>query len=128
MIELKKCDKVGCNPVEQTRGEMKPQDHHMQHNRYEAVAAFASDIENHGIFMSVPNFKRDAYEVEDLGLENAYDFRISCSKCGKATGWDRRDKEVFVNVGLAENRRQVVAGGRDGNMDTVRTRWNEMVT
>jgi len=127
MIQLKKCSKVGCDPVEQNRGDMGPKDHHMQHNRYEAVELFASDIENHGIWMDVKNFRRDAYEVEDLGIDNAYDFRISCSKCGKATGWDRRDIETFISTGLAENRRQVVPGGRDGNMDKVRQRWNDMV-
>ena|ERR1700746_1343461 len=125
MIELKKCAKDGCNPVEQTRGQMKPEDHHMQFNRYKAVKAFHDEIETHGVLMKVGDFKKDAYDVEDLGPANNHDVRISCSKCGISTGWDRRDTERFELRAPAEWVRVCVE--RDANMNNVRQRWNDMV-
>jgi len=121
-MELSKCGKEGCNPVEQTRGAMKPEDHHMQHARHAAAKELR---DTHGIGLPVEDFRKDAHEVEVPAAEHASDFRISCSKCGKATGWDRRDTEEFKNHGPGDNRRHCVT--RDGNMDAVRARWNEMV-
>lgn len=123
---LSKCGKEGCNPVEQTRGQMKPEDHHMQFNRFLAAEKFAQAVEEHGIFLETKNFRRDAHEVEDAGSQNDSDFRISCSKCGKATGWDRRDIEESRRHGDGDHRRHVVV--RDGNIDAIRQRWNDLNT
>lgn len=121
-LTLKKCSKEGCNPVEQTRGNMKPEDHHQQFKRHDAAVAF---MEEHGVSMPVQKFHADAHDVEDMGSEHASDIRISCSKCGKATGWDRKDTEEFKRHADADHRRVTIAV--DGNKDAVRARWNEMV-
>ena len=120
-VTLNKCGRDGCNPVEQTRGAMKPEDHHMQHARYAAAAKF---VEDHGVAVSLKVFHEDAFNIEDLGPDSAADVRISCSTCGKATGWDRRDIEDFRRHADGDYRRYTVT--RDGNVDAVRTRWNEM--
>jgi hypothetical protein len=121
-MDIEKCGREGCNPVLQTRGEMKPEDHHMQFNRYEAAGEFMAE---HGVALPLKEFREDAFEVENLGAEHNSDIRISCSKCGQAIGWARRDIEEFHRHGDADYRRRIVT--RDGNMDNVRNRWNEMV-
>ena len=121
---IKHCGKEGCNPVEQTRCEMKPEDHHLQWNRLKAMEEFAKDFPNHGISIDLSTYRKDVYEIE-LEDEHRYDFRISCSKCGKATGWGRRDTENYVRKADAQNIRHVVT--RDGNMEYIRALWNQMV-
>jgi hypothetical protein len=120
-IALSKC-KCGGEPVEQTRGQMKPEDHHMQFARHGAAKQL---MEDHGVGLPLKTFHEDAFDVEDLGPEHASDFRISCPDCGKATGWDRRDIEKFENRAPGDTRRVMVT--RDGNMDAVRERWNDLV-
>jgi hypothetical protein len=123
---LKKCGRDGCNPVAQTRCEMKPEDYHMQMMRYEAVKSFTDDIAVHGIgTLKVKDFWRDAHEVDASGRDDDWDMRVSCSKCGLCIGWDRRDIEKYENVSLSVNKRVVVA--RDGNLNAIWERWNDLV-
>ena len=121
-LTLNRCAREGCNPVEQSRGQMKPEDHHRQFARQVAAEQFVQD---HGVGLPIEEFRQDAFEVEDQGPEHNSDIRISCSKCGKATGWDRRDREEFKRHGDGDYRRHVVV--RDGNVETLRERWNDMV-
>jgi hypothetical protein len=111
--------KCGGEPVEQTRGEMRPEDHHMQYARHAAAVKF---MEEHGVLLPISDFHADANDVQDLGPDNASDVRIACPKCGSATGWDRRDIEEFKNHAPGDNRRHVVV--RDGNLQSIRDGWN----
>jgi hypothetical protein len=112
---INKCGKEDCNPVMQTRGEMKPEDHHMQHQRLVAVQAAGLPDET---------FRKDVNEV-DVEDEHKHDVRVSCSKCGRATGWDRRDTEEFKTHGPGDNRRHTVT--RDANIPNVVARWNALI-
>ena len=122
MVTLNTCGKEGCNPVEQMRGEMRPEDHHSQFNLYDAAKKFT---EEHGVALPLKAFYDDVYEVEDMGPENSSDIRISCSKCGKSIGWGRSDIEEFKKHAPGDTRRHVVT--RDGNKDNVRSIWNRIV-
>jgi hypothetical protein len=121
-VDIKKCGKDGCNPVEQIRGQMKPEDHHRQFARYVAADEFQ---QKHGVLVPVEPFRQDAHEVEDLGGEHARDVRISCSRCGKATGWDRADTEEFRRHADGDYRRHMVT--MNGNVKAVHERWAKMV-
>jgi hypothetical protein len=122
-VKINKCSDPGCNPVEQVRGDMKPQDYHTQYARWEAVSLLARE---HGLLMLDPDeYKRDAFDVEEGG-DGASDIRIACSKCRRHTPWGRADLEGWHNHGPADNRRYCVK--RDGNKDNVRAGWNEMVS
>ena len=109
---LLKCGNDGCDPVEQIRGEMKPEHYH--------------DIRLRG-------YPRDAEKPEELfdGLEgergpgaqgvpttNRTDFRICCPKCGAATGWGKRDLPRHPGI-PAEMTEGVGA-------EAVRKKWNDM--
>ena len=122
MSDLSTCKRDGCDPIQQSRGQMKPEDHHMQFLRYVAGKKFSED---HGVLLALNEWKEDVYGVEDLGPENANDVRVSCAKCGKATGWMRRDIEESRRHGDGDYRRYVTV--RDGNLEKVRERWNGMV-
>jgi hypothetical protein len=121
-VSLKKCDREGCNPVLQVRGKMEPKDHHMQFNRVNAAEEFQRE---HGVGLPIADFHADAHDVEDAGPEHASDMRVSCSKCGKATGWDRVDIEKFENRAPGHTVRVVVE--RDGNKENIVNRWNASV-
>ena len=109
-VTLNKCSKDGGEPVEQTRNQMKPEDHHVEYKRHLADPDSAY-------------IKKDSHHVS-LEDEHALDVRISCPKCGNSTGWDRRDIERFENKAPGDTRRVSVT--RDGNLDNIRKRWNEM--
>lgn len=121
MSDLNKCKRDGCNPVQQSRGQMKPEDHHAQFMRWRVISDL---VKEHGVLMDVGKFYADAHEVEN-DAENAQDMRVSCSKCGKATGWMRRDIEEYRRHGDGDYRRYITV--RDGNLDLVKQRWNEKV-
>ena len=122
MSDLAKCKREGCGPVQQSRGLMKPEDHHMQFGRYGAVKEIR---ETHGIYtLDLEEYRRDAFETENEA-EFADDVRISCAKCGKATGWIRRDIEEYRRHGDGDHRRHVLV--RDGNIDALHQRWNDSV-
>lgn len=116
-----KCGKDGCNPVFQTRGDMKPEDHHEQFKRVEAAQKFQDE---YGMLMPVQQFHQDVHNVEKVA-EHATDVRVSCSKCGKATGWDRRGIEEFEKVAEGNYKRRILQP--DGNIQATVDRWNEMV-
>lgn len=118
---LNKCNREGCHPVLQSRGQMKPEDHHAQFARYHAVATL---MEVHGVYMDLGRFYAAAHDVEN-DAENAHDVRVSCSKCGKATSWMRRDIEEYRRHGDGDYRRYTVV--RDGNMESVSKQWNDGV-
>lgn len=122
MSELLKCSRDGCSPVLQTRGEMRPEDHHTQFARYGAVKNLADE---HGVHvLSIDEYRRDAFEVENEP-EFSDDVRVSCSKCGKASPWMRRDIEEYRRHGDGDNRRYTVK--RDGNMPKLFAAWDGMV-
>jgi hypothetical protein len=121
-LTLKLCGKPNCDPQEQVRGKMTPEDHHMQYRRAEAAENL---MHEHGVYLDLADFWADAQDVEDLGIENANDVRISCAHCGRATPWDRVDIEKFERRGDGDTRRVTVE--RDGNLDKTYKRWNDMI-
>jgi hypothetical protein len=122
MTELKKCLQADCNPVEQTRGRMKPEDHHLQVIHLKII----NDMVTQGVpVRNASEFHRDVHEVEPSHEENQRDFRISCSKCGRATGWGRADIEETRRHADGDYRRHTVVS--DGNKDNIRQQWNNLV-
>lgn len=120
-MDLNKCGKDGCNPVFQTRGEMKPEDYHELYRRIDAAQAFMDEF---GIGLPIRQFHDDAYNTEKVA-EHATDVRVSCAKCGKATGWDRRGIEEFEKVADGNYKRRILQP--DGNIQATVDRWNAMV-
>lgn len=121
-MSLNPCHVCGTHPVEQSRGQMTPEDHHMQYARYGAVKQLA---ENHGLLLDVNEFRRDAFEVENQGSEHASDMRISCPNCGNATGWDRRDIEEWRDSGGGPGHQIRIPKVPHGNVENIRKRWND---
>jgi hypothetical protein len=119
-MDLNKCGRDGCSPVFQTRGEMKPEDHHEQFRR---IAAAQDFMDEYGVLLPVKSMHEDAHNVEQIA-EHATDVRVSCSKCGKATGWDRRGTEEFEKVADGHYKRRIL--DRDGNIQATVDRWNGM--
>jgi hypothetical protein len=87
---LKTCDKPGCCPVEQTRGELGPGDYHdvIANNRVQYPGA-VPEPELYGIPIwneAGCGSSRPEHCVE-LNDHNKDDFRICCRTCGKTTQW-----------------------------------------
>ena len=119
MSDLEKCGRDGCNPVQQSRGQMRPEDYHMLFARYHAVTEM---FDKYGIYLDVRKFYEDVFNIEN-DPNSADDVRVSCSKCGKATPWMRRDIEEYRRHGDGDYRRYTTM--RDGNLELVHQRWNE---
>lgn len=121
-MALNPCKACGGTPVEQTRGQMNPEDHHAQFLRLEPAAA-ARKV---GILIDLDDLHNDVYDVEDQGEDHATDMRVSCPKCGNATGWDRRDIEEFRDLGAANPGHKIrVPKTPHGNVENIRKRWND---
>lgn len=112
---LKPCDKEGCFPVEQIRGEMGQGDYYdvTISNRYRPGGV--EEPEKYGIpiranaaghFDCGDNNPSLCVELHD---GNSSDFRICCKTCGKATPWGARD----------------IPGMPGAGADWIRKRWNE---
>ena len=87
---LGKCQKNGCNPVIQVRGEMGPGDYKLwgPPTGAEAIADYhETGGENYYLYV-------------DINDENRYDIRVACKKCGVATGWAKRDAPNMPDAGL----------------------------
>lgn len=116
---LNVCSKCGAEPVEQTRGQMKPEDHHAQHRRYHGAVKFQDEF---GVRLPTRQFREDCHNVENHE-DHATDMRVSCPGCGNATGWDRRDIEQFKKIADGNHVRIPVTP--HGNVDNIRKRWND---
>jgi len=98
-MQLKKCAKKDCKPVEQTRG-------NMGHGDYVDV------IKSHQHVTRGPSSDVDMDSSHDLHLlvdkeeDNKSDCRICCMTCGKVTGWQRRDAPGMPGVGIEFTRKK----------------------
>ena len=89
-MNLNKCIQCGSPAVEQVRGKMGPGDYkEMQRVNHKGHWVEDSDY-----------FKRvDLYDdIKD-------DFRVSCSKCDNATGWNKPNAPGMPGVGLEFSRK-----------------------
>jgi hypothetical protein len=118
----KDCGKPGCSPMQQVRGKMAPEDHHMQHLRLVEGTEFR---DKHGVFLPIGDWERDVYDQEEPNMESLYDVRVSCSKCGKTTDWLCPDRIEYKRFGDGDNRRQVIE--RDAFPDIAVNQWNDMM-
>lgn len=100
-MTLKTCGKTGCNPIEQTRGEMKAGDYH------DVIASHSGqrfgtipDPHLYGTPVGSPEAETARAEhLVEMPEDGRADFRIVCTTCGKATGWNKADAPNMPGVG-----------------------------
>lgn len=100
MTNLKTCGKVGCNPIEQIRGEMDAGDYHdvvAAHQNRGGLGGI-SDPLKYGTPAKPGEDSQDGHHVE-IEDSNRHDYRIVCTTCGAATGWNKADVDNMPGVG-----------------------------
>jgi hypothetical protein len=94
MSELKTCGKEGCRPVMQVRGEM-------GHGDYvDVIKAHEHVMPNPALSRVDMHSSYDLHEIIEMEEDSKSDIRICCYKCGKVTGWQRRDAPGMPEVGI----------------------------
>lgn len=99
---LKTCANPGCEPLEQTRGEMKPGDYHdiIIANRGNPWSDI-KEPEKYGVLAGTPEAvlpENNGYVVE-ISDDGRADFRICCKVCGRATPWNKSDAPGMPGIG-----------------------------
>lgn len=102
-MTLKTCGKTGCNPVEQVRGAMGAGDYHdvvAAHQNRGGMGGI-SDPSKYGAPANPDKWADgddDGHHAE-VNDSNRDDYRIVCTTCGKATGWNKQNVEGMPGVG-----------------------------
>lgn len=93
-MQLKKCAKKDCKPVEQTRGDMGRGDYAdvIKSHRHVTPSPSQSSVDMKS--------SHDLHLLVEMEEDNKSDYRICCLTCGKATGWQRRDAPGMPGVGV----------------------------
>lgn len=97
---LKTCSTDGCCPVEQTRGQIGAGDYHdvIAANRIQRFGG-VEQPEKYGTPASPDDGASDDQLHVEMNDDIKDDFRICCSKCGKATPWQKSDAPGMPGAG-----------------------------
>lgn len=87
-MDLRKCGRNGCAPIEQIRGRMGPGDYFdvAENDGQHAFAERMKDPENY-------------HRMAELDDSNKDDIRIICRKCHRTTGWNKADAPGMPGAG-----------------------------
>jgi hypothetical protein len=84
---VKRCADPSCDPVEQHRGKMGPDDY------FDVLTNDRAAAESNRV---PPQY----HEHVELDASNATDVRIICRKCHRTTGWNKGDQPNMEGAGL----------------------------